>query len=121
MFEYETRKERVIPLHRFLIRMLSCATLAAGLMLLALAAGVVGYRVCAGYTWVDSLLNAAMILTGMGQINSLETTTAKLFASFYALFSGVVFVTAMSLTISPLFHRVLHQFHLADEDMSKKR
>ncbi|MEY2410893.1 MAG: hypothetical protein QOF48_3563 [Verrucomicrobiota bacterium] len=86
-------------------------------MLVALTAGILGYHYVARYLWVDALLNASMILTGMGQVGALETVNAKLFASAYALFSGVVFVSAMTITISPIFHRVLHQFHLDDEDM----
>jgi hypothetical protein len=62
--------------------------------------------------WIDAILNAAMILGGMGPVNSLHTDLGKLFASVYALFSGMVFVAAASLFIAPLLHRLLHQFHL---------
>jgi hypothetical protein len=98
---------------------MACGALAAALMLGALAAGVVGYHYFAGYEWIDAMLNAAMVLTGMGQIGALNADGAKVFASLYALFSGVVFMTAMGITISPIFHRVLHQFHLDDEDIRK--
>ncbi len=59
-----------------------------------------------------------MILAGMGPVTELKTSAAKLFASFYALFSGVVFLGAMAVTLSPVFHRVMHHFHLAEEDLS---
>ena len=66
---------------------------------------------------MDSLLNAAMILTGMGPVNPLSADAAKLFASAYALFSGVVFITATGILLSPIFHRVLHRFHIEERDL----
>ena len=81
----------------------------------ALGIGVLGYHHFAGLPWIDSLLNASMILTGMGPIDPMRSDAAKLFASLYALFSGVVFLTAVALLLSPIFHRLLHHFHLDDE------
>ncbi|HEY0456257.1 MAG TPA: hypothetical protein VGE41_07755, partial [Verrucomicrobiae bacterium] len=66
----------------------------------------------AGLDWVDAVLNAAMILTGMGPVNPLQTNAAKFFASFYALFSGIVFITSAGILLAPAAHRVLHKFHL---------
>jgi len=63
--------------------------------------------------WIDALLNASMILTGMGPVNPMTTTAGKLFASFYALFSGVIFLSATAVMLTPVFHRVMHRFHLA--------
>jgi hypothetical protein len=77
-----------------------------------LALGVVGYHVFARLSWLDSLLNASMILTGMGPVNPMTTTGAKLFASFYALFSGVAFITTIGVLLAPAVHRFLHRFHL---------
>jgi hypothetical protein len=73
-----------------------------------------GYHRIAGLGWVDSVLNASMILTGMGPVDPMTTTAAKLFASAYALFSGVVFLSAVGIVLSPIFHRILHAFHLDD-------
>lgn len=81
----------------------------------ALLLGTVGYHVFAGLTWLDAELNAAMILTGMGPVDPLRDPGAKVFASLYALFSGVVFLTSMGIVLAPVFHRVVHKFHL-DED-----
>jgi hypothetical protein len=74
--------------------------------------------VTAGLGWIDSLLNAAMILTGMGPVDQLQTNEAKIFASLYALFSGVAFLTIVAILMAPLVHRFLHRFHieLAQED-----
>jgi hypothetical protein len=83
----------------------------------SLCLGILGYHFIAGLGWVDSLLNATMILTGMGPVNPLTSDAAKLFASAYALFSGVIFITAAGILLSPIFHRVLHRFHLEERDL----
>ena len=93
-------------------RMLRCTLIALGLVGVALAIGILGYRELAGFSWVDSLLNASMILSGMGPVGELPTDGAKIFASAYALFSGVVFITSMGVIAAPLVHRFLHRFHV---------
>lgn len=85
---------------------------AAAIVLLALGAGVLGYHRIAKLSWLDALMNASMILTGMGPVAPMDTRAAKLFASGYALFSGVVFLSAMGIVLSPIFHRVMHVFHM---------
>ena len=90
--------------------------LAAGTVAFALGIGVIGYHVFAGFGWVDSFLNAAMILTGMGPVGTLTSTSAKLFASFYALFSGLVFLTLIVTLLTPVVHRVLHRFHVEEHE-----
>jgi len=92
--------------------MARCAAVAAAIILASLGFGVMGYRYLAHLSWVDALLNASMILTGMGPVNPLGTTSAKLFASAYALFSGVVFITTVGVLLAPVLHRILHHFHL---------
>ncbi len=84
----------------------------------ALVIGVLGYHYVAGLEWIDALLNAAMILTGMGPVNPLTSVAAKLFATGYALFSGLVFVVASGVLVSPIVHRLLHKFHVDDADMN---
>jgi len=79
--------------------------------------GVLGYHFICDFDWIDSILNASMILTCMGPVGNLTTTAAKLFASAYALFSGVVFITASGILLSPMFHRVLHRFHIEEKDL----
>lgn len=80
--------------------------------------GVLGYHYFAGFTWIDSLLNACMILTGMGPVGKLPNDTARIFASLYALFSGLVFISIMAVVI-PVVHRILHKFHIAEEDFEE--
>src|SRR5690349_17409411 len=78
----------------------------------SLSVGTLGYRYTAELPWIDALLNASMILTGMGPVSPLHSDAAKLFASAYALFSGVVFIASMGFVIAPIAHRLLHKFHL---------
>ena len=99
--------------------MLVCSALAVTLIGLALGLGVVGYHQIGGLPWVDALLNASMILAGMGPVDALHSDGAKIFASAYALFSGLVFISLMALLLLPVVHRVLHKFHLSDEDLNE--
>ena len=99
--------------HRFLLAL----ALSAGLIGFSLGLGVLGYHFIARLEWVDSVLNASMILTGMGPVNPLNTDAAKLFASAYALFSGLVFISATGILLAPIFHRVLHRYHLEERDL----
>ena len=117
---FESRHEKVLPVRRFVRRMLVCAVLAATLILLALGLGMAGYHYFAGLGWIDALLNASMILTGMGPVAPLSSDGAKIFASAYALFSGLIFISLMGLLLLPVVHRVLHKFHLSDEDLNKE-
>ena len=78
----------------------------------SLGIGIVGYHLFVGLGWLDALLNASMILTGMGPVDPVTTAGGKLFASAYALFSGVAFLTIVAVLLAPLIHRFLHRFHL---------
>src|SRR5512147_1440372 len=114
------RRQHVPLLSReeLILRLVRSSALGAGLIVVSLGVGIVGYHVTAGLGWVDSLLNAAMILTGMGPVDQLPSDTAKIFAAFYALFSGVAFLSIVAVLMAPLVHRFLHRFHLelADQD-----
>jgi hypothetical protein len=69
-----------------------------------------------GLPWIDALLNASMILAGMGPVDPVQSTAAKLFATFYALYSGIAFLTMIAILMAPLLHRFLHKFHLEMKD-----
>ncbi len=99
--------------HRFLLAL----GLSAGVIGFALVLGILGYHFIAGFNWVDSLLNASMILSGMGPVGELKSDAAKVFASAYALFSGLVLITATGILLAPIFHRVLHRFHFEERDL----
>jgi hypothetical protein len=91
------------------------AIIALGIDVGSLAFGVLGYRVFEGLPWVDSLLNAAMLLGGMGPVNELHTTAGKLFASFYAIYCGVIFLVVAGVLLAPVIHRFMHHFHLESD------
>lgn len=109
---FEQKHERVVTVSAFAKRVLVYVGVASLLMLASLAIGIAGYHWIAGFRWVDAFLNASMILGGMGPVNPLTGTTAKVFASLYALFSGLVFIGVMGIILTPVVHRVLHQFHV---------
>ena len=115
---YEHYKQPVIPFRAFLKRLLRHFAVAAAIVALSLGLGIVGYRTLGGLSWVDSLLNASMILGGMGPVNPLIGNGAKIFASFYALFSGMIFLVAAGVLLAPVVHRLLHRFHV---DSDSKR
>jgi len=116
---FESRQAPLAPRHVFLGRFLKFLGFALGVVVIALAIGVLGYHHFAGFTWVDSLLNASMILGGMGPVGELSTDAAKLFASAYAIFSGLVFISVMGIVLAPIAHRSLHMFHLDEEDLNQ--
>lgn len=93
-------------------RIAGSLALAFALIAIALTIGIVGYHFIAGFNFVDSLLEASMILGGMGPVRELPNDTAKTFASIYALFSGVIFIALMGIILAPVAHRVLHKFHI---------
>ncbi len=112
---YEHKSQPLLPRNLFLSRLLKHAATSGGLLLFSLLLGVIGYRVLEGFSWIDALLNASMILGGMGPVNPLLTIPGKIFASFYALFSGVIFLVGAGLMITPIAHRILHRLHLDEE------
>lgn len=85
----------------------------------SLLIGIIGYHYTADLPWIDALLNASMILTGMGPIDPMINTKAKLFASFYALFSGIVFLSSIAVFISPLVHQFMYELHIEDQSEEK--
>ena len=114
MFEHRT--DPILPRHTFLFRVLGYLTLAILLIGVALGIGVVGYHVLGGLPWIDALVNASMILGGMGPVDPIASHAGKLFASFYALFSGLLFIGAASIILAPFVHRVMHKLHLDDDE-----
>jgi hypothetical protein len=109
---YEGHHQRVLPRHKFVGRVARHFVAAVLTIAIALGVGVIGYHAIAGLPWVDAILNAAMILGGMGPIDALPTNAAKLFAAGYALFSGLIFIGVLGLVLAPFVHRLMHKFHL---------
>jgi hypothetical protein len=113
---YEHHSEPLLPRRAYLLRLLRHTLLALTIILLALFIGIAGYHFIGGLPWIDSLLNASMILGGMGPVDTLRTPPAKIFAAFYALFAGVAFLAIAGVLIAPIAHRFLHRLHLEVED-----
>jgi hypothetical protein len=112
MIKFEHRRDPLLPRKLFFRRMAGWAALAAGIILGSLALGVCGYHYFEHLPWIDSLLNASMILGGMGPVDPVKTRAGKLFASFYALYSGLALISIAGLILGPIFHRFLHKFHI---------
>jgi hypothetical protein len=113
---FEHHKQPLLPSHDFLIRQLISLMVALGIIMGSLLLGVLGYHYLEGLAWVDALVNASMLLGGMGPVDVLHTVAGKLFASFYALYSGIIFLVVVGVIFAPLYHRFLHRFHLGIED-----
>jgi hypothetical protein len=118
---FEHKSEPLIPRAAFIGRLGTYLAIAAGIICGSLAIGVAGYRVFERFSWVDSLLNASMILGGMGPVDHLQTLGGKLFASIYALYSGIVFLVTAGVVMAPVFHRFLHHFHIEDEGRKSRK
>lgn len=111
----ESRHQPVASRPRFLRRVALYGLLAILSLAASLLVGVLGYHYVAGLPWLDALLDASMILTGMGPVSPMTTPAAKLFSSAYALFSGVAFLTTASILLAPVVHRLLHKLHVVDK------
>ena len=112
---FEHKHQPLLPRKQFHKRLAHHFCIASGAIVGALGLGVCGYHHFTELSWLDALLNASMILSGMGPVNELHTTAGKLFASFYALFSGVAFISTVGVLFAPVVHRFLHKFHLEFE------
>jgi hypothetical protein len=115
-FMYERRHDPLLTRTAFLRRLGIHASIALALFLGSLVIGILGYEFLEGLYWIDALLNAAMILGGMGPVNELHTASAKIFAAMYALYSGLIVLVVAGVLFAPVFHRFLHHFHLELED-----
>ncbi len=115
LFSYEHRRDRLVPRSVFYRRVAKNGVVALAVVLVSLGIGILGYRVTEGLPWIDALLNASMILGGMGPVAELHTAAGKLFASVYALFSGIAFLSVAGILFAPVLHRFLHKFHLESE------
>jgi disulfide bond formation protein DsbB len=118
---YEHRKHRLLTRKEFAFRVARYFGFALLILGFGLGIGIFGYHFVARLGWIDSLLNASMILGGMGPVDTLHSTAAKVFASCYALFSGLAFIGIASLIVVPFAHRILHRFHLDQEDRAQSR
>jgi len=110
------KKGPLIPRKDYYRKVLRSFIYGGVLIAVSLFVGILGYHFICDLPWVDALLNSSMILTGMGPVDPMHSEAAKIFASFYALFSGIAFLTTVAVFLAPIVHRFLHKFHLEDED-----
>lgn len=116
LLKFEGKKQALISTEKYYNRLLRNVLAGLFIMLFFLIIGVVGYHLTCEFSWIDSLLNASMILSGMGPTNPINSDAGKWFASIYALISGVVFISSIGLIIAPVAHRIFHRFHLEEEN-----
>ncbi len=114
-FGLERRHQPVLPGGQFILRLGRWAGVAAGVVIVSLTVGTCAYHFLESLSWLDAFLNASMILGGMGPVNPIKTDAGKIFASFYALYSGLAILSVAGLILAPVVHRFLHKFHVDDD------
>jgi hypothetical protein len=118
---FEHKSEPLLPRGAFYARLAQTAAVVMGIVVFSLFLGSAGYHYLGDLPWIDSLLNASMILAGMGPVDPLRSSAAKLFATFYALYSGIAFLTMVAILMAPLLHRFLHKFHMEPDDAEDEK
>ena len=118
MFEHRTTP--LLPRKEYYRRIVRHAALGFTVIIVALGIGITGYHVFENLPWIDAFVNAAMILSGMGPVATLQTDGGKIFAGCYALFSGLALIAILGIIFAPVVHRSLHKFHLEDEERDKQ-
>jgi magnesium-transporting ATPase (P-type) len=111
-----SRNRNILPPKAFAKRMFRYFLISFAFMCVSIFVGVIGYQYFGDLSWIDSFYISTMILTGMGPTCEIASTAGKIFSSFYALFSGIVFLTTAAIFISPIAHRLLHILHVEEED-----
>ena len=117
---YEHRTKPLLPRKVFYQRLARHAAMGIAVIVVSLGIGMVGYHTLEKLPWIDAFLNAAMILSGMGPVATLQTDAGKLFAGCYALYSGLTLIAILGIIFAPVVHRFLHKFHLEDEGRKVK-
>ena len=112
---YERRTDPLLSRPLFLRRLGLHLLAAVGVVVASLAIGTLGYHGLGKQSWIDALLNAAMLLGGMGQVGEVPTSSGKVFAAVFALYAGLVLIAVTTLILTPVLHRVLHSVHLEDD------
>ena len=113
------KRKYILSRNKFIKRVINYTLFAIALLTISVAIGVLGYHYFGNLGWLDSFYNASMILTGMGPVNEMTTQAAKIFASFYALFSGVVFLSTVAIFFAPFAHRIMHLLHVDNEKIDE--
>jgi len=118
---YESRKQHLLTRAQFAKRIFFHLLCVIGCAAISLAVGVLGYHFIGALPWIDALLDASMILGGMGPVDPLKNDASKVFASLYALFAGLFFIALLGFLLGPFMHRLMHRFHMSTDDGSGKQ
>lgn len=117
---FESKDQPLAAPQSFALRLMRNALWSFGIIVIWLIIGMVGYGVLESMSTVDAFVNAAMILSGMGPVQALNTVAGKIFAGFYAIISGIVIFGIAGFALAPLYHRMLHRFHLQDDEAASR-
>lgn len=117
LFEHHTTP--LLPRAQYFARLARHASIGVSLIAVFLGIGMLGYHHFENMPWIDAFVNASMILSGMGPVGQLQTNSGKLFAGFYALFSGLALITIIGIVFAPVVHRFFHKFHLESHQTDK--
>ena len=109
----------LLPRKVYLQRVVRNACLGVGFIVGSLFIGMLGYHALEKMSWVDAFVNAAMILSGMGPVSTLQTDAGKIFAGCYALYSGIALILIIGIIFAPVIRRFLHKYHLEFDDGEK--
>lgn len=118
LMKFERKSMPLLPFDQFLIRELKYFLFSSVLIVLSLAMGTFGYHYLGELAYLDAFYNSSLILAGMGPVDLIKSDAGKLFASFYALFSGIAFLSLVAVIFAPIAHRFLHILHLESDDKS---
>lgn len=117
--KFENKRQKIKPLPHFFLRLVRYSLFAIALIIFSVTIGTLGYHHLSNNSWIDSFYMSCMILTGMGPVAEMSSNTAKLFSSFYALYSGVAFLSITAVFFTPIIHRLLHILHLEQDNINK--
>ena len=117
---FESRNKHLLPRKEYFRRIAHHAAMGVVVIIVSLGIGMTGYHTLEKQPWIDAFVNAAMILSGMGPVTTLQTDAGKIFAGFYALFSGIALITVLGIIFAPVIHRFLHKFHLEDKELDRE-
>lgn len=112
---FEHRSQPLLDRRAYVRRLAASTSLGLLLIALSLLAGMLGYHRFERLSWLDSFLNAAMLLGGMGPVEQPQTDAGKLFAGLYALYCGLAVILVAGIMFAPVIHRLLHAFHVERE------
>ena len=118
---YEHHSEGLLPWRQLVSRVARHGGFAAIALVFSLMLGTMGFHFLAPQTWLDAFLNASMLLGGMGPVGNFEWPAGKLFASFYSLYAGIVFLGAAGLFLAPIVHRILHRLNIDEQNRRRHK